>query len=125
MSSIEQIQKAVDHYNERLDGTMVDGAPIWEAYGVTRKIAQAACSYGGYIVTGTRHYCPVMGMQIDAIGAEHLVQFAGGRDKIIQGFTCQYGHFLTREEAYHIALAAGQVLPTHEWGERLYSESYI
>jgi hypothetical protein len=102
-----------------------DGVPRWERYNVTRKIAQAACNYGGYIVTGTRHYCPIMNMQIDAIGDDALVEYAGGHDNIIQGFTDQYGIFLTRSEAYIIARDAGQLLPRHAYGETLFSESYI
>lgn len=105
----------------------VDGKQVLRAvhYNVTIKIAQAACSYGGYIVTGTRHYCPIMCMQIDAIGDKKLVKFAGGHGNIIQGFTDQYGNFHNREDAYVIAKSAGQILPRHEWGETLYSESYI
>ena len=97
----------------------------WDHYEVTRKISQAAINFGGYIVTGTRHYCPIMRMQIDAIGHDHLIKFADGHENIVQGFTDQWGFFLNREEAYVIAEAAGQLLPRHEWGNELFSESYI
>lgn len=35
----------------------------------------------------------------------------------------QYGLFMSREESYQVAKEAGQILPRHEWGETLYSES--
>ena len=122
---LERIDSAVKDYQEAISAHFEDGAPRWERYNMTRKIAQAACNYGGYIVTGTRHYCPIMTMQIDAIGHGALVEYAGGRDNIVQGFTDQYGIFLTRSEAYIIARDAGQLLPRHDYGETLFSESYI
>ena len=61
----------------------------------------------------------------DAIGEEVLLACAGGHDKVVQGFTDQFGFCLTRKEAYIIARDAGQLLPRHVWGEVLYSESYI
>ena len=66
-----------------------------------------------------------MHMQIDAIGHDALVEYAGGISKVVQGFTDQYGIFLTRQEAYIIARDAGQLLPRHAYGETLFSESYI
>ena len=128
---MNKIQKAVDEYNQRIDKTSIiieaDGSVTtrWEKYGVQLRIAQAACNYGDYIVTGTRHYCPIMSLQIDAIGHDKLKEFAGGLDNVQQGFTTQYGVFVDRKEGYKIALAAGQLLPRHEYGETLYSESYV
>ncbi len=122
---LERIDSAVKQYQEEVAMHFEDGIPRWERYNVTRKIAQAAVSYGGYIVTGTRHFCPIMRMQIDAIGDEVLLTYAGGHDNIVQGFTDQFGFFLTRKEAYIIARDAGQLLPRHVWGDVLYSESYI
>ena len=122
---LERIDSAVKEYQQSISMHFEDGVPRWERYNITRKIAQAACNYGGYIVTGTRHYCPIMNMQIDAIGDDALVEYAGGHDNIIQGFTDQYGIFLTRSEAYIIARDAGQLLPRHAYGETLFSDSYI
>ena len=122
---LERIDSAVKRYQEAIATHFEDGVPIWERYNVTRKIAQAACNYGGYIVTGTRHYCPIMNMQIDAIGHDALLEYAGGIANVVQGFTDQYGIFLTRSEAYIIARDAGQLLPRHAYGETLFSESYI
>lgn len=122
---LERIDSAVKQYQEAIAALFEDDVPRWERYNVTRKIAQAACNYGGYIVTGTRHYCPIMHMQIDAIGRDALLEYAGGHDNVVQGFTDQYGIFLTRQEAYIIARDAGQLLPRHDYGETLFSESYI
>ena len=60
---LERIDSAVKQYQEAISMHFEDGVPRWERYNVTRKIAQAACNYGGYIVTGTRHYCPIMHME--------------------------------------------------------------
>lgn len=46
-------------------------------------------------------------------------------DRMIQGFTDQYGNFLTREEAYPIAKAAGQIIREDHCPGTLYSECYI
>lgn len=100
--------------------------PRFEYYGTVRKVAQAACNFNGYIVTGTRHFCPLMNLQIDSVGREELYKFAGGREHVEQGFTDQWGVFLNRQDAYRVALAAGQIdLERHPDGERLFSESYI
>lgn len=121
--SIERIKAVVEQYQERLRGNiMEDGRMRWEYYGVKRRIAQAAFNYNGYIVTGTRHGCPIMRLQLDVIdGLEEWCGF----DKMIQGFTDQYGNFLTRKEAYPIAKAAGQIIREDHCPGTLYSECYI
>lgn len=125
INRFERITKAVEDYQESLkQHCMEDGRMRWEYYGKTLVISQAACSYGGYIVTGVRHYCPMMNMQIDAIGLDVLNAYAGGRDKVIQGFVDSYGFFRDRREAFVIAEAAGQIKEYFEEGV-LYSECYI
>lgn len=125
ISRFGRITKAVEEYQEQLkQHYMPDGRMRWEYYGKTLVISQAACSYGGYIVTGVRHYCPVMCMQIDAIGMDVLNAYAGGRENVVQGFVDGYGFFRDRKEAYIIAEAAGQIKETFEDGV-LYSECYI
>lgn len=121
--SIERIKAVVEEYQERLRGNiMEDGSMRWEYYGVQRRIAQAAYNYNGYIVTGTRHGCPIMHLQLDMIdGLDEWCDF----DKMIQGFTDQYGNFLTRKEAYPIAKAAGQIIREDACPGTLYSECYI
>jgi hypothetical protein len=122
--SIERIKAVVEQYQERLRGNiMEDGRTRWEYYGVQRRIAQAAYNYNGYIVTGTRHSCPIMEMQIMMM-EEVLEEWCDG-DKMIQGFTDQYGNFLTRKEAYPIAKAAGQIIREDTCPGTLYSECYI
>ena len=122
--SVERIKKVVEDYQKRLRGDiMEDGRMRWEYYGVQRRIAQAAYNYNGYIVTGTRHSCPIMEMQIMMM-EEVLEEWCNG-DKMIQGFTDQYGNFLTRKEAYPIAKAAGQIIREDVCPGKLYSECYI
>lgn len=122
--SIERIKQVVEQYQERLRGNiMEDGRMRWEYYGVQRRIAQAAYNYNGYIVTGTRHSCPIMEMQIRVM-EEVLEEWCNG-DKMIQGFTDQYGNFLTRKEAYPIAKAAGQIIREDTRPGTLYSECYV
>ena len=118
---IERIKKVVEQYQERLRGNiMEDGRMRWEYYGVQLRIAQAAYNYNGYIVTGTRHSCPIMEMQIMMM-EEVLAEWCG-LSKMVQGFTDQFGNFLTRKEAYPIAKAAGQIIREDTCPGTLYSE---
>lgn len=120
-----KIRKAITAHKEMTDGNIrEDGRMRWEYYGVQRRIAQAAYNFNGYIVTGTRHSCPIMQMQMIAIGNDLLDEWCDG-DKMVQGFTCQYGLFLTRQEAYVIAKEAGQIIRKDECPGTLYSECYI
>lgn len=122
--SIELIKAVVEQYQERLRGNiMEDGRMRWEYYNVQRRIAKAAYNYNGYIVTGTRHSCPIMEMQIMMM-EEVLEEWCHG-DRMIQGFTDQYGNFLTRKEAYPIAKAANQIIREDHCPGTLYSECYI
>ncbi len=123
--SVEKIKQAVEEYQERLKGNIMEnGQTRWEYYGVQRRIAQAAYNFNGYIVTGTRHSCPIMGLQINAIGADVLKEWCD-LNKMVQGFTDQYGNFLTRQEAYVIAKEAGQIIRDDVHPGTLYSECYI
>ena len=123
--SIENIRKAVEEYQECLKGNvMEDGRMRWEYYGVQRRIAQAAYNYNGYVVTGTRHSCPIMGLQINSIGADVLHEWCHKAD-MVQGFTDQFGNFLNRQQAYVIAKEAGQIIREDVCPGTLYSECYI
>lgn len=125
MDKLEMIREAVATYKERLAGNIMDdGRTRWEFYGVQLRIAQAAFNYNGYIVTGTRHACPIMGLQLDIIGDDVLDEWCG-LDKMVQGFTTQYGVFVDRQEAYVIAKAAGQIIREDICPGTLYSECYI
>lgn len=59
--SIERIKEAIKVYKKMTAGNiMEDGRHRAEYYGVQLRIAQAAYDFNGYIVTGTRHGCPIM-----------------------------------------------------------------
>lgn len=125
MDKFARIKEAIEVHKEMTStNIMEDGRMRWEYYGVQRRIAQAAYNFNGYIVTGTRHSCPIMQMQMYAIGNELLNEWCG-LDKMVQGFTDQYGNFLTRKEAYPIAKAAGQIIRGDHCPGTLYSECYI
>lgn len=109
---------------------MEDGRHRSEYYGVQLRISHAACRFNGYIVTGVRHFCPIMRNQIDAMGGFELLnewqresgELETGDD---QGFVDQYGRYLTREEAYIIAKEAGQIIREDHLPGTLFSECYI
>lgn len=56
----------------------------------------------GRIITSARHYDPLM---------HELIPWVGGDWKLAeQGFIDQWGKFMTREEAFEVATAGGQIL---------------
>lgn len=125
MDKFAKIKEAIATYQAMLAGNiMEDGKTRWEHYGVQRRISQAAYNFNGYIVTGTRHSCPIMQLQMIAIGDDLLDEWCG-QNKMIQGFTDQYGNFLNRQEAYIIAKEAGQIIRENINPGTLYSECYI
>jgi len=71
-----------------------------------RRVVCAANRHMGSIVTGARHFDPIMREQIDARvhGGDDPAWWRGSE----QGFIDQWGTFMTREEALAVALAAGQ-----------------
>lgn len=97
----------------------------WEKYGVQLNIACAANRYRGIIVAGPRHYSNQMWMTIQALGGIDLLkEFAG--EEYEQGFIDQYNTFHTRQEAWVIAEASGQIkFPDICPAGRLYSEHLI
>jgi len=102
-----------------------DGVPHHVKYAANRRIACAANRYGKYIVTGARHHDSMMRIQIMAIGADRLWALAGGRHREEQGFVDQWGIFLTREEAWVVAEAAGQIKDRTFGHGTLFSENYL
>lgn len=74
----------------------------------------AACrnSKSGMIVTGARHFDPIMRDTINAMIGDmtdrHTYWMKYGWSDADQGFIDQWGHFLTREEAAEIAYENGQ-----------------
>lgn len=125
MSKFDKIKQAITIYRKMLDGNNMDnGQKRWEFYGVQLRIAQAAYNFNGYIVTGTRHSCPIMQLQMIAIGDDLLDDWCGDNE-MIQGFTDQYGNFHNRKDAYVIAKAAGQIIREDVKPGTLFSECYV
>lgn len=73
-----------------------------------RFVVCAACRYGDLIIAGARHFSPAMCSQLDRIREDRLIE-ADAMGKAEQGFIDQYDVFMSREEAYEVALAAGQL----------------
>ena len=61
----------------------------------TRIVCAAIKLRNGFVVTGVRHFCPLMRAQLKRI----KLSIRNSE----QGFVDQFGNFLTREEAYPIA----------------------
>ena len=73
-----------------------------------RFVVCAACKYGDLIIAGARHFSPAMRSQLDRIRQDRLIDDDNlGRAQ--QGFIDQWDVFMSREEAYQVALAAGQL----------------
>lgn len=91
----------------------------------TRRIVCAAIrAADGDVLLGIRHYSPDMHRQIDA--RRDGKKFTHRHDED-QGFVDQHGSYLSREEAFPVALAAGQIVRPHACGHgldgpKLYSE---
>lgn len=77
-------------------------------------------------VTGVRHFDALMVAQIEAAGIstrDPLEAAIHQRDKGIQGFVDNCYNFLSRAEAYELALEAGQILNGPKTGLlKLFSE---
>ena len=89
-----------------------------------RVICAAIRAPDGDLLIGLRHYSRDMHSQIEARRDGEKFKHRLDRD---QGFIDQRGHFLSREEAYKVAAAAGQILYPDACGEgldgpKLYSE---
>lgn len=83
------------------------------------RIVAAANRYpNGFMAVGVRHCDAIMGAQILAAGIEPV----GANE--IQGFLDSKGQFHTREQAWVIAMAAGQVIKRVSGdGNKLFSEN--
>ena len=103
-----------------------------EINGIKRFIVCAANRYGDTVVIGVRHFCPLMRQNLDGVGSNLelriLNQGSGLNPVTCQGFIDQFGHWLSREEALHIAEANGQYInyerngsTTELFSEGLYS----
>ena len=75
----------------------------------TRFVVASACRYGDLITAvGARHFSPAMVKQLNAIREEKLIDLDNA-GKAEQGFIDQFDIFMTREEAWEVAIASGQL----------------
>tara|TARA_R110000868_G_scaffold245360_1_gene501857 strand:- start:24 stop:314 length:291 start_codon:yes stop_codon:yes gene_type:complete len=89
-----------------------------------RVVCAAILAYDGDVMLGIRHYSADMYVQIDE--RRDGSKFTHRLDEH-QGFVDQYGVWMSREEAYQVALAAGQIIYPEACGKgldgpKLYSE---
>lgn len=89
-----------------------------------RVVCAAIRAFDGTLLLGIRHYSHDMHMQIaNRIDASKFMQ----RLDHDQGFVDQHGTWMSREEAYQVALSAGQIIRPEACGNgldgpKLYSE---
>lgn len=88
-----------------------------------RVVCAAIRAADGELLLGVRHYDRLMRA---VIAGGHFVKFMHRHDPD-QGFVDQFGVYMTREEAFQVALAAGQIIHPEACGEgldgpKLYSE---
>lgn len=91
---------------------------VGEGEYLPRHVVCAACQWeDGLIVTGVRHFCPIMRAQIARMDPKP-------QTKHEQGFVDQWGNFMSRDEALTVVKMNKQPLrhPHDEW-ETLYSEN--
>ncbi len=89
-----------------------------------RVVCAAIRNARGALLLGIRHYSEDMHRQIHARHDGHTFMHRYDED---QGFVDQRGCFMSREEAYQVAEAAGQIVNTTACGRgldgpKLYSE---
>jgi hypothetical protein len=82
-----------------------------EPLSLSRVVCAAIRNGEGRIITGARHYDRLMREQIEYQGKWHWVgrSTESGDRWVTQGFVDQFGNFLTRREAYQVALTRGQI----------------
>lgn len=83
---------------------------------VQRRVVCAANRFpDGVIILGARHWDPLMREHSELLGRR------GGNEE--QGFIDQWRVFMTREEAWGVAVAAGQIIRDVGCHGELYSEN--
>lgn len=125
---MQEITKMTPEFKERMDWVLgvSDGSnkPVWERFDVQRVVSMAACIVDGYLLVGNRHFCPLMRMTMDNLGISqyptHNLHHVGED----QGFVDQWGVYMSREEAWEVAKAAGQIKKVFTEGVLL-SECYL
>jgi len=79
--------------------------PLPDSYAPPRVVCAAIRETGGEIILGPRHFDATMWNQIANSRLQDMDRWRAAD----QGFLDQFGRFLTREEAWEIATAAGQI----------------
>jgi len=125
MNAQERIDKANESRKDHFEWVYKDGVPIWERADVQRRVAMSACRVNGYILVGVRHFCPIMRMQMEAIGMTGDIFEREHNMDTDQGFVDQWGVWMSRQEAYVVAKEAGQIIREDVTPGTLYSECYI
>ena len=91
-----------------------------ERFHEIRRVSMAANIVDGHLIIGNRHFCPLMQMQIGLLGLDyrkHNINYD-------QGFVDQWGIYMSREEAWNVAKARGQIKEVVIEGV-LFSECYL
>lgn len=84
---------------------------LWEdASDHKRLVVCSAVKYGDLIIPSVRHTSVDRWTMTFGLGLEALKAHAGSHGE--QGFLDQWSRFMTRKEAYQVAVAAGQIDPT-------------
>jgi hypothetical protein len=91
-----------------------------ECFHEIRRVSMAANIVDGRLIVGNRHFCPLMQMQIDSLKLDYRKHHTG----YDQGFVDQWGIYMSREEAWGVAKARGQIKEVFQEGV-LFSECYL
>jgi len=89
-----------------------------------RRVVCAANRYHKHIILGIRHWDTAMRTQFGVMEDHGMFDDEITPGQWEQGFVDQFGKFMTREEAWIVAEAAGQII--HRCGgdgEKLFSEN--
>lgn len=120
--------KFTKDFQDRMDWVhgVSDGSnkPVWERFDTQRVVSMAACIVNGYLLVGNRHFCPLMRMTMEQMGISLSPTEHEHNVKDDQGFVDQWGVWMSREEAWEVAKAAGQIKKVFTEGV-LYSECYL
>lgn len=118
---MQAITEVTQQYIDMMEFAKPNNAlSVWERFETKRVVSMAACIVDGHLIVGNRHFCPIMNMTIDNLGIDckkHDV-------RTDQGFVDQWGVWMSRQEAWIVAKAAGQIKQVFTEGI-LYSECYL
>ena len=93
------------------DTEFLSSLPYGSEYYPPERILCAANRYGYVILAGVRHGCGVMSNILHIVDGElHLRQQFEDCDKVEQGFITSKGRYVSRQEAWKIALDQRQIV---------------